>query len=346
MPKTPSASLCVHLVRSVFSTASMVFLATCLSPGLMAAEAPVLPTRTQVIELHQGWNAVWLEVEPLDLSADVVFAGTAVDVCARFFRPAQTLEFIKDPSEKPFNQEGWGVWYAPAREDALVKTLEHVNGQAAYLIHATQAATWSVTGSVRFKAAEWKHGAFTLAGFSVDAAHPPTFAEFFAGSGGTVGSQIFRLIEGRWQRVLGTETMRSGEACWIYAEGDSHYQGPLTVDLKTAVCDFGSNTGIVSLTHVNTSSVAHTVTAEVVAAGSSPAGAADLPLLRVELDTSTLLTTSSPLTGALPELAVGLADTLPMQVQRGLMTAPVQTALLKLSDGRGALVWVPVRAFK
>ena len=305
---------------------------------------PPLPLRTQVIDLQQGWNAVWLEVEPLDAVAEKVFEGTAVDICARFFRPVTSVEFIRDPAEKPFNQEGWGVWYAPSREDAIVKTLDRVNSHAGYLIHATRAARWTVTGKVTFKPLEWKHRSFTLAGFAVDQAQPPTFGDYFAGSAGQVGSQIFRLVEGRWQRTQATATMRAGEACWVYAEGDSHFQGPLTVDLQSGVLDFGDSTGSIGLTHINSSPDAHAVSVEIVNAGSSVAGAAGLPLQQVKLDIPTLTTAASTVSGTGIEVPGGMADTLRLQVQRGLMTSTTQTALLKLSDGRGALAWVPVRA--
>ncbi len=308
------------------------------------AEPPPLPTRTQVIDLQKGWNSVWLEVDPLYAAAEKVFAGTPVDICARFFRPVTSAEFIKDPAEKPFNQEGWGVWYAPSREDAIVKTLDRVDGHAGYLVHARQAHRWSLTGTVQFKPLEWKHGAFTLAGFAVDDAQPPTFGEYFAGSDGHVGSQVLRLVEGRWQRIQANVPMRAGEACWIYAAGDSHYQGPLTVDLNVSVLDFGATSGSVSLTHVNSSPSAHTITAELVSAGSSVPGTGGLPLVQVKVDIPTLSTSTAPVTGALPELESGYADSVRLQVQRGQMTSATQTALLKLSDGNGALVWVPVRA--
>lgn len=311
------------------------------------AEAP-LPVRTQVLELSKGWNAVWLEGEPLDATPEKVFASTPVDICARYFRPVTSTQFIKNPTEAPWNEEGWGVWYAPRREDAVLKSLHRIEGNTGYLVYSTAPYKWSLPGKVRHHVYQWKNEAYTLAGFSVDPQSPPTFASFFAGSAGKTGSSVYRLEEGRWQRIedLTRATLRNGEACWIFASGDTTYQGPLKVDLGgVPVADFGGTLDLLNVRYVNTSGASRSISMEVVPATST--AAPDLPLLRRAVESSTLTTSTSAVTGSAgAPLAPGYAGRITLQVGRETMTAPRQTALVQISDGAGTIVRVPVRAQK
>ncbi len=316
----------------------------------MAAESGTLPlpTRTQVIELQQGWNAVWLEVSPLDAAPEKVFGGTPIDLCARYFRPVTATQFIKDPAEAPWNEEGWGVWYAPDREDAVLKSLHRIDGCTGYLIHATAALKWKISGTVSHHEYRWKTESYNLAGFSVDEQNPPMFGKFFEGSGGKVGSMVYRLIEGRWQRIenLGGTKMRSGEACWIFAKGDASYQGPLSVDLGgLSAADFGTLVDTIPLTCVNASSSLKTVTAQLTTA--TGGATLRLPLRWVTPDIPALtVATRSAATPSTLSLAAGVAGKFRLQVRRNEMSASAQAALVRLSDGAGACVWVPVRAQK
>lgn len=330
-----------RLCQRLRSTAALIFLAHS-SLHAEPPEAAPLPVRQQQIELRAGWNAVWLEVDPVNPDADQLFSGTSIDVCARYFRPASSMEYIKSPSEAPFRAEGWGVWYAPAREEAEIRSLDAVRGPAAYLIHSRAAGSWAVTGSVRFKPLEWKSNAFTLTGLSVESVGAPTFNAYFAGSEGRVGSKIFRLIEGRWQNVSGTTVIRAGEAYWIFAAGDSTYQGPLTLGLSGQGLDFSPSSGdLARLPYRNTGTAA--ANPSVVFIGPESA-TTQLPLIRLTPQSGSLASSLATLSGPLTPLAPGEGDTLELALQRGLMTAPHQSGTLRISDGAGSLWWVPVRA--
>ena len=123
------------------------------------------------------------------------------------------------------------MWYAPDRPDAFLSTLHAIHGQRGYLIHASRAFTWRVTGAVVPEEIQWTPNAFNLVGFTVAAGAPPTFAQFFAGSPAHQHNRIYRLEDGNWRRVSDPsgEAMREGEAFWIYCDGASSYQGPLRV---------------------------------------------------------------------------------------------------------------------
>ncbi len=319
--------------------AALAALSTGTEPELAANQ---FPERTQELELRAGWNSVWLEVSPADTAADAVFADLPVDVCARHLRPVAGGEFIRNPAEQPFNQEGWSVWYAPTREDAAIRTLDRIHGHAAYLVHARAACRWTVAGTQQFRSHRWKHGGFTLAGFAVDPERPPTFAQYFAGAAGRVGSRIFRLVDDRWQLAAPATRIRPGEACWVYAEGDSDYQGPVTVDLGLPALDFGTTSERLALKLVNSSAGEATLSAELLA----PGAAGTLPIQQVDLHAATLTTTTHAVTGSGTVLPGGTAETLRLSLRRDLMAQPAQTALLKITDGAGACVLVPVRGQK
>ena len=200
-----------------------------------AAPARGAVEREQVIPLQSGWNAVFLEVYPAQPDPAVLFSGAPVDMAASLHAASSTAQFIANPGADLFRRAGWGVWYSEERPDAFLKTLHAIVGQQAYLIHATRPWTWTVSGAPVMAETRWEANAYNFAGFSVDPVAPPTFARFFAGSKAHRLDKIYRLRSGAWQRVdnAAGETIRSGEAFWIYCDGASAYQGPLQVETPT-----------------------------------------------------------------------------------------------------------------
>lgn len=72
-------------------------------------------TRPQAIQLQRGWNAVFLEVYPVEAKPSALFAQTPIDVVAGYFAPESSAQFMTDPDANLFSQAGWGVWYAENR---------------------------------------------------------------------------------------------------------------------------------------------------------------------------------------------------------------------------------------
>ncbi len=309
---------------------------------VLYGEATVV--RTQWLSLEAGWNAVFLEVEPTDGAPDAVFAGTPVDVAARYFALRSPVQFIRDPADAPWNQPGWGVWYAPGRPDAFLTSLHAIQGRKAYLLHATSSCRLQVTGQVRFDRLRWQADSFNLVGFALDEQAPPTFARFFAGSGGRIGQRIYRLAPGgKWQPVTSPAStlMRSGEAYWIDCRGKTDYQGPLDIVVPGGgELDFGAGTGVLQIRLHNDSDELTTLSLEAVD------DSGDLPLVQVRRDPATFETSYADLRSrtALPDLEAGQAASLRLQVRREAMTADEQCRLVRLTSSQGLRFDIPVRA--
>src|SRR5436190_2070422 len=170
-------------------------------------------TRTQTISLHKGWNAVQLMVTPTDPTPATVFSGTPIAIAATYFGATSSAQFIQNPTSTEWKKEGWGVWYAPARADGFLSTLNGIAGNRAYLIYSKQDFTWNVTGEVSFAKVQWKSDSFNLVGFCLDPNSPPTFDKFFKGSTAHQPGRIYRLVNDQWVLVSSTAatTMKSGE---------------------------------------------------------------------------------------------------------------------------------------
>jgi hypothetical protein len=325
--------------RSVLSLKSACALFSALF-AMVSLQAD--PVRTQTINLHQGWNAVYLEVAPTNASPAAVFANTPVSIAAVFFGGDSPVQFIQNPGSIAWKKDGWSVWYAPSRPDAFLGTLFAINGNRAYLIYADQDFVWNVTGNVSLGVVKWKPNSYNLAGFGVDAVAPPTFGKFFAGSSAHQPGKVYRLMNGQWNLIASptTTAMKSGEACWIFCKGASDYQGPITVKLSTGDnISFGSTTeSPVSLENRTTDPLA--VKVETVAsAGGVPLGYMVRGVTEGKMVEATF---DLPAQYTPPTMEAGQTSWLWLTLRREKMTATTQDALLKISTDSGAVVWVPV----
>lgn len=219
---------------AALSVAGMVS-ATSSGYGQALNEEGVGPFRTQTIQLEAGWNAVYLEIEPLKGEPSALFAGTPIEIAAAYFRPVTAMEFIDSPTDVLPDRKGWNVWYAPAREDALLSNLHAIQAHHAYLLYTETAYTWALRGTPFHASAQWHPNAFSLVGFPIDAAEQPTVANFFAGSAAHNPLKIYRLVNGSWALITNPSQvmMKPGAAYWVYSKGASGFRGPLTVDFKT-----------------------------------------------------------------------------------------------------------------
>ena len=122
----------------------------------------------QTLALKYGWNAVWMEVGPVNDKGEAkkcseVFKSNdfVIDRVASPIGRIGTAEFTSDP-ESLFNQGGWDVWVSnpeSGESDEIAVRADH-----AYLVHVvtkegTQngqaAGGLSLRGTVGFYRPEW-----------------------------------------------------------------------------------------------------------------------------------------------------------------------------------------------
>lgn len=215
-------------------------------------------TATQSVTLSAGWNAVWLEVEPVDASGQArppaaVFTNSEIIVAATPKPRAGLAEFFAEEpgSITTFNQDEWLQW--KRTDPSGSNDLPVITGNTPYLIQVaagTASFTLTITGKARFFTPTWNPDRYNLVGFGLNGT--PTFDQFFGPSGTRHQvSRIFSLnASGVWQRVTGSQTMNSGRAYWVFCSGPSNYMGPVSVSfdaVSTGKLGFGGPTDAVTV---------------------------------------------------------------------------------------------------
>ena len=190
--------------------------------------------RTQSIELRPGWNAIFVEVDPDLPDMDAVFGGIPVGSVWGWFPPVGQIDFLDDPAQGLLNLEGWRGWFPRPRPESVLSNVFAIEANRAYLVElgGNTPVNLNITGRPLNLDLDWVPDSFNLVGFQVDPAAPPTFGSFLAPSSAHAGQPIYRLDPtGEWQQLPSpfSAQIRSGEAYWIYTQGNSAFQGPLEV---------------------------------------------------------------------------------------------------------------------
>jgi hypothetical protein len=332
-------------------TGGGVFLATMVAVmGWAVGDAGAQAVRTQVLELRTGWNAVYFEIDPVDGEPALVFAGTPVEVVASHVSAGKGAQFVKNPSADLLSTYGWSVWYAPARPDAFLTTLHRIYGGKPYLIFSATNTTLELTGTPVPERVAWTPNAFNFVGFPVTPSGAPTFHQFFRGSRAHSHNKLYRLVNGTWRQVLnpGAESMRAGEAFWIYCTGRSDYPGPLEVITPTvAGVNLSSQSGSHILfrnraDHPVAFAIEHLTDPEQLIPISTPVRvleeAADgLQTISVHFD-------AGYFRQEFPPLEPGRAIRLPLALRLQDAGPGMRHSLLKVTTDLGTVAYVPVTA--
>ena len=190
---------------------------------------------TQEIALEPGWNAVWLNVQPVE-RCDEVFWGTAVEMVWKWdgglFRP----DFRTTPGDLGTHERQWFCWRPESSGLSALNTLFGLEANTGYMIKLREDAEpviWSVKGAAVAPMVEWRPNAFNLCGFPV-MLDGPSFAAFFADCdevNAVVGSDALFAVGPAGEKIPIRSTAHThverGKAYWVKADNPRGFMGPL-----------------------------------------------------------------------------------------------------------------------
>ncbi|MBI5384243.1 MAG: hypothetical protein HZA90_06095 [Verrucomicrobia bacterium] len=311
-------------------------------------------TVSQTFTLQPGWNALWLQVQPGNVAVADVFSGLPIESVWTFRESASSVEFIEDPSQPVWNKSRWLVYIPTNRVESMHNTLAAIYAPRAYLVNlATNLpVVWQVSGRPPLRPLRWVPDAYSLRGLPIDASAPPTFGAFFQFSpahydtAGGVLRPMYRMnSSGQWTRVTAADTIRTNEACWIYTQGASDYQGPLAVRSELGDgLDYASTADTLRLVLQNNRPAAQSVQVRDLIAPS--ANALSTPSFDPSngIQWNRLLT--NPPAPRLLDLQAAEQFNWRLTIRREAFSSLNYSTLLEIKDGLGTRICVPVTARK
>ncbi len=320
--------------------------------------------------LKPGWNAVFLHVDAAHDTLDnlVNVPGNPIAEIWQWQPPLTTVQFTDNPLNSSLPSSTWAQW---KRTVVGVDTLVRLSGNAAYLVNNTNSVDfiWTVTGKPVPPRYEWSNQGLNLLGFSTPAVNPPNFDVFTTPAPELKSTmEVYRYQGGATPSpallpslIFPSVAVTRGQAFWVRASTNfyNRYFGPVEVTLQnSAGVHFSDSLGTYRVRLKNLTASARTVTMNLLASGTPPAGqpaiAGNTPLLvRGALNTTnlsyshTVLNTQHSFT-----LAAGGLDGSTIEVVLGLnrtaMTAPAGSGyagILRLADTEGlSQIDLPVTA--
>ena len=253
-----------------------------LFAGLLSAHAQWL---TESFALKAGWNAVYLHV---DASHDTIenlvgqdLNNPIIEIWA-WVPNATTMQYVTSPQEPVDTGSQWLSWIRNSTEPSA---LERLPGNAAYLVRVASnvpAYTWTLKGKPLAPAYEWTTTGLNFLGFPTVPTGPPNFEDFLAPAPALAqNAEIHRYVGGDLgsanpQRLyyLSTATVNRGQACWVRAGNYyNRYFAPFELVVSAASgVDFGDHASTASLRLRNLTSSNLTVTLQLIASETPPAG--------------------------------------------------------------------------
>lgn len=258
----------------------------------------------------------------------------------------------------------WMAYYPPSSPSRDGTDLFRLIGGRAYLIKlgGNQEVVWRVTGQLPSLPMDWLANGMNFAGFCVDDAQPPTFAELLAFSPGLAGQPLYRLNSGtgKWERAdPATARMRRGEAFWISSGATPGFLNPVRVESQLgAGLEFGRKTTEIRLELTNQSDLKRTIRFDLLPSSDAPTTSASpvagpVPLSYYKMDLAARQLEWIPIEDYFEiALEAGQTTQVRFQVRRKDMTAPSEgsgpnplyQSLLRISDGTGSMTILPVSA--
>ncbi|MGJ8663586.1 MAG: hypothetical protein ACSHWU_08045, partial [Marinicella sp.] len=212
----------------LFMTLNLLF----INPAYSA-----IATIEQSFDLKPGWNAIHVELKPTENRIEHIFAGIPVKSVWRWIPNKLGGDFIQDPAEGLLSLDGWFGYFPEPRPEAFLTNLYTLSANTAYLVYLddTQDHSITISGQPIYSPVEWRPNGFTLTGLPVNPGFEPSFSDYFSLSQQHQNQPIYKLnSSGFWEQVINleNETIKSGEAYWIYTDGNSNYRGLINIQLQ------------------------------------------------------------------------------------------------------------------
>jgi hypothetical protein len=263
--------------------------AGCVQLAIVCSLVVTLPVRaqwfTETVGLKAGWNAVYLHI---DASYDTLehlvgddLSNPIMEVWAWVPNPT-TMQFVDSPQQPVNPSSQWLSWIRNSTEPG---SLERLRGNTAYLVRVSSNVptyTWKIKGKPVAPAYEWTTSGLNFLGFPTVQSGPPSFEAFLARAPDLQqNAEIYQYVggdlgPGNPKRVyaLRTTPVTRGEAYWIRAGTIyNRYFAPFEVVVSSASgVNFGDHISTASLRLRNLTSSNLTVTLNLIASETPPAG--------------------------------------------------------------------------
>lgn len=309
------------------------------------------PTTTQQFVLQPGWNAIWVELDPVDPSPAAVFSGLPADRLESVWgwsTRQTTVDYISDSGEAPWNRDSMLMFLPATRPEAFQNNLNAIQACRAYVVKiaAGSPLTLTITGTPSFAYPAWVPNVYNMRGFPVTGeANQPTFKDFFSSSPAHYDSTASRLENiyklnpnGSWTLVPATEVVVQGAAYWVYCRGASSYVAPFEASApQSAGFEFGLTGKEIGLALQNRRS---TAASALIAGLNIGSGAFSEVTLSATAD---LVYTT--VTGSLTR-AVPASDLLALsyQINRDKLPSDSFESIVTVTDGKGIRFRIPLSA--
>lgn len=188
---------------------------------------------TQTLTLQPGWNAVYLEVDPLPRECSTIFNGIDIESVSG---AAAQFE-LTDPTVSELIYYPFG--------STQTSTLFTLQGGHTYAINylGNTPININISGNPIVSELTWSADIYRETGFHVTATNAPTFEDFLAAEP-TFGNNVIERMNanGAWVAITdpSTQTINKGEAYRLKTDEFSNYVAPFTVVLEQdKSLDFG-----------------------------------------------------------------------------------------------------------
>lgn len=189
---------------------------------------------TQTFELRAGWNAIFLEVEPYPQEIELQLEGLPIESVWTCDQVTSPVQFIQNPDELLPEMPEWRYFFPSSSPEFFATNLRNFDAGKCYLIRALQPATWNVIGRPKLAQQRWKPDSYNLVGFYVDEMSPPTLSTWFGVSASHRPLDVWEFgADERWHQITSptTTSIQRGKAYWVYCNGASEFQGPVSLNL-------------------------------------------------------------------------------------------------------------------